>query len=438
MNAPVFVPRSFRPALDRELSVFLIAGEPSGDMLGAKLMRALANRAGRVRFAGTGGSAMEAQGLTSLLPLSEMSVMGILPVLKRLPQLIASIWKVADAVIAAQPDILVIIDSPDFTHRVARHVRPARPNLPIVNYVSPSVWAWRPRRARRMRGYVDHVVALLPFEPAEYERLGGPDCTYVGHPLVEQIANLRANADELQLRETIPSTLVVMPGSRESEIRRLMPVFGSALAQLREAHPLEIILPTLPQLKTLVQAEAQRWPTKARIITDMDEKHAAMRRARAALVASGSATLELAIARVPMVVAYRVSLIEELVARLMLCTDKIALPNLILDKNAVPECLQGDCSAGHLVEALRPLLAGGMERDAQLSAFEGLVSLMSVDARRSPSAKAAEIIERIAITPRRSDQDHRSCASGMRNPALLSRAGRYRRLANHKRVQRLA
>jgi lipid-A-disaccharide synthase len=401
MNAPVLVTGRFRPALDRELRVFLIAGEPSGDMLGAKLMRALANRAGRVRFAGTGGPAMEAQGLTSLLPLSEISLVGILPVLKRLPQLIGSIWKVADAVIAAEPDILIIIDSPDFTHRVARRVRRARPNLPIVNYVSPSVWAWRPGRAERMRGYVDHVVALLPFEPAEYERLGGPDCTYVGHPLVEQIGDLRANADELQLRETIPSTLVVMPGSRESEIRRLMPVFGSALAQLREGYPLEIILPTLPHLKTLVQAEAQRWPAKVRIITATGEKHAAMRRARVALVASGSATLELALARVPMVVAYRVSLIEEFIARLMLCTDKIALPNLILGRHAVPECVQGECSARHLADTLRPLLAGGVKRDAQLSAFERLVLLVNIDARQSPSDKAAEIVERIAINPPR-------------------------------------
>jgi lipid-A-disaccharide synthase len=397
MNAPVLSRRAFRPAHDRELGVFLIAGEPSGDMLGAKLMRALANRAGRMRFGGVGGPAMESQGLTSLLPLSELSVMGILPVLKRLPQLIVSIQRVADAVIAAEPDILVIVDSPDFTHRVARRVRRARPNLPIVNYVSPSVWAWRPGRARRMRDYVDHVLALLPFEPAEYKRLGGPDCTYVGHPLVEQIADLCAKADELQLREISPSTLIVMPGSRESEIRRLMPIFGSTLAQLSEAYPLEIILPTLPQLKTLVQAEAKRWPAKARIITDAGEKHAAMRRARAALVASGSATLELAVARVPMVVAYRVSLIEELVARLMLRIDRIALPNLVLGKDAVPECLQSDCSAGHLVEALRPLLAGGVERDTQLSAFEGLVSLMNVDAQQSPSDKAAEITERIAV-----------------------------------------
>jgi lipid-A-disaccharide synthase len=395
MNAAVLPPGVFRPAYEKELRMFLIAGEPSGDALGGGLMRALTRRARRARFAGVGGPAMEAQGLTSLLPLSDISVMGILPVLKRLPQLIALIGKIVDAVIAAEPDVLVIIDSPDFTHRVARRVRRARPNLPIVNYVSPSVWAWRPWRARRMCGYIDHVLALLPFEPTEYKRLDGPDCTYVGHPLIEKMALLRPRANEMQSREMFPSTLLVMPGSRESEIRRLMPVFGSALARLSEAHRL-IVLPTLPHLEHLVRAEAQKWTVTPRIITTARDKYATMRRARAALVASGSATLELALAGVPMVVAYRVSLIEELLARQMLRIDKIALPNLILGRHAMPECVQAACSAKALAEALAPLLAGGAEREAQLTAFERLASVMNVDAHERPSERAAEIVERIA------------------------------------------
>jgi lipid-A-disaccharide synthase len=339
---------------------------------------------------------MENQGLKSLLPLSDICVMGIMPVLKRLPQLIASMRKIADAAIAAEPDVLIIIDSPDFTHRVARRVRRAQPNLPIVNYASPSVWAWRPWRARRMCGYIDHVLALLPFEPAEYRGLGGPDCTYVGHPLIEQIATLRPDADEAMRREIQPPILVIMPGSRESEIRRLMPVFGRVLERLSEAHPLQFVLPTLPHLEDLVQAEAEKWPAKPRIITAVNDKYAAMRCARAALVASGSAALELALAGVPMVVAYRVSLIEELVARHMLSIDKIALPNLILGRHAVPECVQDDCSAKALAEALRPLLAGRGEREAQLTAFEELASLMNIDAQPMPSDRAAGIVESIA------------------------------------------
>jgi lipid-A-disaccharide synthase len=392
----------FCPARDEELNVFLIAGEPSGDVLGAGLMRALTRRAGRVSFSGVGGPAMEMQGLTTLIPLSDISVMGIVPVLKRLPQLITSIGKVADAVIAARPDVLVIIDSPDFTHRVARRVRRAQPNLPIVNYVSPSVWAWRPWRARRMCGYIDHVLALLPFEPAEYNRLNGPDCIYVGHPLVEQIAALCPNADEALRREILPPVLIIMPGSRDSEIRRLMPVFGRVLARLSEAHPLHFVLPTLPHLEDLVRAEAERWPAKPRIVTAANDKYAAMRRARAALVASGSATLELALAGVPMVVAYRVSRIEALVARQMLTIDKIALPNLILGRHAVPECVQADCSAKALAEALAPLLAGRAQRDAQLTAFEELASLMNIDAQTMPSDRAAGIVESIGKRARAS------------------------------------
>ena len=393
MNAPIFAKHALRSSRDEELSVFLIAGEPSGDLLGAGLMRALTKRAGRVRFAGIGGPAMQAQGLASLLPLSDISVMGIMPVLRRLPQLLATIRKVADAAVAAEADILVIIDSPDFTHRVARRVRRAHPDLPIVDYVSPSVWAWRPARARQMRCYVDHVLALLPFEPAAHARLGGPDCTYVGHPLVDDIAVLQPNAEEQRIRDVSPAPLIVMPGSREAEIRRLMPVFGAGIARLRE--PIEIVLPTLPALESLMRAEARKWRLQPRIVPTRDEKYAAMRRARGALVASGTATLELALAGVPMVVAYRVSRIEEVIARLMLSTDKIALPNLILGRHAVPEFVQGDCSPGNLAETLQQLLAGGGARDAQLAAFQELTSLMDIGSG-NPSDKAAEIIERLA------------------------------------------
>jgi lipid-A-disaccharide synthase len=396
MSAPVLRRVSVegpRSAQTRLLSVFIIAGEPSGDALGAGLMAALKHRTGGAHFAGLGGPAMEAQGLASLLALSDISVMGVLPVLWRLPGLLAAIRRVADAAIAARPDVLVIIDSPDFTHRVAKRVRRARPDLPIVDYVSPSVWAWRPGRAKRMRAYVDHVLALLPFEPAAHRRLGGPDCSYVGHPLVGQVLVPAGNTEHQPPADG--STLLVMPGSRESEIRRLMPVFGEAVASLPEADTLDLTLPTLPHLEDRVRAHARTWPVQPRIITDARDKQAAMRRARAALVASGTATLELALLNVPMVVAYRVSLIEEIVARLLLKTDRISLPNLILGRCAVPELLQRDCTGEGLADALKPLLAGGAQRDAQLAAFTELQRLMNVAGRKSPSEKAAGIVEKI-------------------------------------------
>ncbi len=174
------------------LRIALVAGEHSGDQLGCRLMRALSEaRSERIAFSGVGGEAMAAEGLASLFPISDIAVMGVLPVLARLPKLIARIRQTAAAIVAARPDALVIIDSPDFTHRVARRVRAAIPDLPIVDYVSPSVWAWRPGRAKAMRAYVDCVLALLPFEPDAYVRLGGPRCVYVGHPLIERLKELR-------------------------------------------------------------------------------------------------------------------------------------------------------------------------------------------------------------------------------------------------------
>ena len=238
--------------------VALVAGEHSGDQLGGKLMRALREaHTDEVAFLGVGGEAMDAEGLKSLFPISDIAVMGILPVLARLPRLIARIRRTAEAIIAARPDALVIIDSPDFTHRVARRVRAALPKLPIVDYVSPSVWAWRPGRAKAMRAYVDCVLALLPFEPEAYRRLKGPRCVYVGHPLIERLAALRPNADEARRRAATPPLIVVLPGSRRSEVSRLMADFGGALEIVRQSvGPFRVVLPTLPHVEREVRALA--------------------------------------------------------------------------------------------------------------------------------------------------------------------------------------
>ena len=210
--------------------VFLVAGEESGDRLGAALMVALKQRSnGRVRFSGVGGARMAEQGMASLFPLGDLAIMGFAEIPARLPKILTRIRETADAVIAAKPDVLVIIDSPEFTHRVARRVRARAPSIPIVDYVCPSVWAWRPGRARAMRGYVDHVLALLPFEPAVMAKLGGPPCSFVGHPLSERVGEMRPNAEEARRRLADPPLLLVLPGSRNSEIRRLAGVFGETL-----------------------------------------------------------------------------------------------------------------------------------------------------------------------------------------------------------------
>ena len=256
--------RAREPGRMSPLRVALVAGEHSGDQLGFKLMRALREaRAGEIAFSGVGGEAMEAEGLKSLFPISDIAVMGILPVLARLPTLIARIRETAAAIVAARPDALVIIDSPDFTHRVARRVRAALPSLPIVDYVSPSVWAWRPGRAKAMLAYVDCVLALLPFEPEAYRRLSGPRCVYVGHPLIERLDELRPDADEARRRAAWPPLIVVLPGSRRSEVTRLMADFGGALAVLRRSvGPISLVLPTLPHIEREVRAMAAAGPSR--------------------------------------------------------------------------------------------------------------------------------------------------------------------------------
>lgn len=372
------------------LRLGVIAGEPSGDQLGYKLMRAL--RAEReVEFLGVGGEAMTAEGFSSFFPMSDIAVMGVAAVVARLPLLLRRIRETAEALIAARPDALVIIDSPDFTHRVARRVRKALPGLPIIDYVSPTVWAWRPGRARKMAAYVDCVLALLPFEPEAHQRLGGPRCVYVGHPLIERLADLRPSADEARLRAAEPARLVVLPGSRRTEIRRLMHDFGGAVARIAATRPLDVVLPTLPHVREEVERFARDWAVKPRIVLGEAERYAAFRTARAALAASGTVTLELALAGVPMVGAYRVSKLEEQL-KYLVQVSSFLLPNLILGESAVPELMQQDCTPEKLAAALAPLLGDGQERAAQVAALGRLDARMALEGGEAPSARAARAV----------------------------------------------
>jgi lipid-A-disaccharide synthase len=372
--------------------VWLVAGEDSGDQLGAKLMRALREAAPGVAFGGVGGEAMAGEGFRSLFPLDDVAVMGYLPVLARAPTLLRRIRETVAATVSARPDALVIIDSPGFTHAVARRVRKAAPGVPIVDYVSPSVWAWRPWRARGMRPFIDHVLALLPFEPEAHRRLDGPPCTYVGHPLIERLSELRPDARALERRGGRPFSLVVLPGSRRSEIERLMPVFGGALARLARDLPVEVALPAVTRHRALVERLALAWEVPVRILSGEAPKYAAFRGARAALAASGTVTLELALAGVPMVVAYKVSRAEEFVARRLIQVPSIVLPNLILGQNAMPEFVQADCTPERLADALRPLLEGGAVRDAQVEALARIDGLMRLPGEDTPSRAAARIV----------------------------------------------
>ncbi len=378
--------------------IFLVAGEESGDRLGASLIAALRGRLhGRVRFSGIGGTHMTDEGVASPFPIGDLAIIGFSSIPARLPKIIRRIREAADAVIAARPDVLVIIDSPEFTHRVARRVRRRAPHVPIIDYVCPSVWAWRPGRARAMRAYVDHVLALLPFEPAALQRLGGPPCTYVGHPLIEQVGRLRPNEAEAGRRLADPPLLLVLPGSRSGEIHRLAPVFGAAVGKVvaRVDEP-DIVIPAVPRLADAVRAAVRSWPAPVRVVTDPADKYAAYRAARAALVKSGTSTLELALAGVPMVAAYKVSWIEELVARRMITLPTVILANLVLGEQLVPEFLQRDCTAENLAAALLPLMGDTPERRRQIAAFAKLDGILGLN-EGLPSNRSAAVVADFAL-----------------------------------------
>jgi lipid-A-disaccharide synthase len=377
--------------------VFLVATEESADRLGAALMQALRRRAGQALcFEGVGGHAMAEQGLTSLFPIDEYAVVGFATILPRLGAIRRAIRTAAERAIAMRPDVVVIIDSPEFTHRVARQVRAAAPEIPIVDYVSPSVWAWRPGRARAMRAYVDHVLALLPFEPAAHRRLGGPPCTFVGHPLTEEIAKLRPDAEEAVRRAADPPVLLVLPGSRSGEVASHLTVFGETVARLAErAGPLDVVLPTVPGLAERVQTQVAGWSVAPRVVVGQDEKWQAFRTARAALAASGTVTLELALAGIPTVVAYRASWLTEFVYRAIVRVPTIVLANLVLDDNVMPELIQRDANPARLAATLAPLIGDTPERERQLAAFARLDEVMRVGTAR-PSEAAAEVVLDVA------------------------------------------
>jgi lipid-A-disaccharide synthase len=373
--------------------IFLIATEESGDRLGSSLMKVLRQRlGGAVRFEGVGGQSMAREGLVSLFPIEQLSIMGLAAVVKQLPKILRLIRETATAVTEASPDILVIIDSPDFTHRVARRVRARDPSIPIIDYVSPSVWAWRPGRARAMLRYVDHVLALLPFEPEAYRRLRGPPCSYVGHPLIEQIGSLRPGVDEQMRRDAAPPVLLVLPGSRRSEINHHIAVFGETLGLLHAQDvAFELILPTMAHLQDTVAQAVKSWPVQPRVVVGDKEKRAAFRIAHAAFVKSGTATLELAIAAVPMVAAYKVGAVEAAIMRRAIRTSSVILANLVIGENVVPEFIQEDCAPEKLLPPLRDMLTDSPLRRRQVEAFAKLDAIMSTG-NQPPSVRAADIV----------------------------------------------
>lgn len=375
------------------LDVFIIAGEESGDQLGAHLMDALGSEHdGPVAFRGVGGPRMTARGLASQFPMVEIALFGITSIIVHIPRVLRRIRETVAAILADPPDVLVLIDAPGFNRRVARQVRKFRPAIPIVFYVSPTVWAWRPGRAAEMRPYIDHLLALLPFEPEVHRRLGGPPTTYVGHPISERLAEIRPSPGEARRRDEAPPQVLVLPGSRRNEITRLSALYAGVLARVEAEHgPVDWLLPAVAQHRDLVLREIATWPVKPRIIDGEAAKFAAFRSAHAALACSGTVTLELAVAGVPQVVAYRAGWLEAQIVRRLVTVDTAVLANLVVGDKVVPEFLQENATVEAVAAALSAILVDGPARDRQIAAFARIDGIMDF-AGEAPSVKAARIV----------------------------------------------
>lgn len=355
------------------MKLFLIAGEPSGDALGAALMAGLKTLVPNVTFLGVGGPLMAAEGLESLFPMEELSVMGLLEILPKYAHLKLRIRETADAAVSAQPDVLITIDSPDFCLRVARLVRERHPSQKTIHYVAPTVWAWRPGRAAKMAPFIDHVLALFPFEPP-YMEAAGMGCTFVGHPVVAQPRATGAEAAAFRDHHAIgpdEPLLLCLPGSRRGEVSRLLPQFEAAIGLLHVRHPnLRVVLPTVRGVATQVREMTERWPQPPLVIEEGDDKRAAFAAATLALAASGTVSLELAANRVPMVIAHDFNRLTWWLMKRAALIDTVTLVNIVSETWAVPEFLGPACQPALIAEALGLLLTDPAKRATQADAAD--------------------------------------------------------------------
>ncbi|WP_375667914.1 MULTISPECIES: lipid-A-disaccharide synthase [unclassified Bartonella] len=371
------------------LKIAVVSGEESGDLLGADLISCLSQQIGcNIHLIGVGGRHLKALGLKSFFDSHDIALIGLKEVLKKLPLLLLHIRNLSKFIAQEQPDCLIIIDSPDFTHRIAKKVRALAPSIPIIKYIAPTVWAWRPERAKAMRGFVDHVLAVFPFEEKIMQDLGGPATTYVGHRLLTYPPLLRVQSEkksQLEQRNLIDTqisspTLVILPGSRNLEIRSLMPIFRETVEILVQRIPhLRIILPTLPHLVDRIRDFVQGWKSKIEIVVGEDEKWRAFAQADVALAAHGTVSLELALAKIPMVLCYKLDRFSKLFIFPKMMLWSAALPNIIADKPIVSEYLNELIRPGMLARQVEQLLANPLLRQAQLDAFEMVEQKMKTE-----------------------------------------------------------
>ncbi|WP_169569179.1 lipid-A-disaccharide synthase [Sneathiella limimaris] len=378
----------------KQVTFFLIAGEPSGDVLGARLMSAIKSRlpdTAQARFYGVGGPLMLQEGLKSLFPMEELTVMGVAEVIPNLGNLLRRIRQTAKAARTHNPDAFISIDAPDFSFRVAAKLQGV--NFPKLHYVAPSVWAWRPGRAKKIAALYDHLLTLLPFEPPYFEK-EGLDSTFVGHSILDSGAD---NGDYLRFRSKFPAVkedpiLMVLPGSRRSEVTRHLPIFQLVVQNLSTKHSdLKVVMPIVGKSAEIVRETVENWSVPVTLIDNEQDKYDAMAAAKVALAASGTVGLELALAKLPSVIAYRMHPITAFLAKRLIKLDYVNLVNILLKSEIVPEYLLDNCRAELLVPALETLLSEKSARQKQLKGYNEAVQLLQEKNIR-PADKAAKTV----------------------------------------------
>jgi lipid-A-disaccharide synthase len=391
--------------------IFIVTGEPSGDALGGALIAALRRRLGsNLRIAGIGGERMRDEGLESLVPLEDLAIMGVAEVLPRAPIILRRVRETVAAIRALRPDAVVTIDSSGFSWRIAQRLRRQGETLPLIHYVAPMVWAWRAGRARRMARWYDHLMTLLPFEPPYFERVG-LSCRYVGHPILESGAD-RGDGGRFRATHRLAQDdllIAVLPGSRAGEVRRLLPIFGSTLNRLQNLiGQFRVVVPTVATVAVRVAGAVDTWPGRPIVVQQYKEKYDAFAASRVALAASGSVALELAMARLPMVVAYRLNPLTEAFLDRVLKVRQVNLVNLLLCEKLVGELLGPNCTPDRLAATLAELVGDEAVRAAHRRGYAEAVRRLKGDGA-SPSQQAADQILEVVAARRFGNSQHEEC-----------------------------
>ncbi|MBR4106441.1 MAG: lipid-A-disaccharide synthase [Alphaproteobacteria bacterium] len=375
-----------------KIKVYLIAGEPSGDLLGSRLMRALRQKSD-VEFLGIGGDTMEREGLQSLFDISELAVMGLAEVIPSIPNVLRRIKQTVADIVNQKPDVVVTIDSWSFCSRIHKKLRKLNTGIKQIHYVAPQVWAWKKRRAKTMYQYVDELLTLLPNEP-QYFTPYHLNATFVGHPVIESAA-LNADGAEFRRRHNIADDkqiISILPGSRHNEVSRLLPDFLAAARKLYAKHPdMFFILPTVTTVAARVQNMVKGCDLPLQVVTSESERYGAFQASSAAIAASGTVALELAMCRIPHIIAYKISPLTYCLVKSLIKIKYVNLTNIMLDRLVVPELLQHDCTPQNIAEHIEELLAHSQAYQKQMQSFDDIKQYLS-NGNETPSSQAAAVI----------------------------------------------